>query len=70
MYKKVGPAWIEMEKNSIKEEVNGRINLLNKNLKNLETEIKQNQTKALEARKNMIRIEQEFKAAIVKAQNN
>lgn len=68
LYKRVGPTMIVMEKKEILDEIDGRISIMSKQLKKLESNIKESQKIGLEAKKNMQRLENEFKYAIAKAQ--
>ena len=68
MYKLVGPAMMLMTKKEILSEVNGRLDILNKQLKHQESTMIGETKKAKDARDNMVRIDNEFKYAMQKAQ--
>lgn len=68
MYKLVGPAMVKMSKREILGEVNGRLDILKKQLKNQEGSMIGETKKAKDARDNMMRIDTEFKYAMQKAQ--
>lgn len=60
MFKKVGEILIKMDKIEIETELNGRINFLEKSLKNIFEKISEAQKKGLEARENLLRLDKEF----------
>ena len=68
IYKRIGPGLIKMAKKDVDSEVKGRLELLTKAFKGIESNMKNYQAKAKTAQENMVRLDSEFKYAIQQTQ--